>query len=325
MGEDGIEFHTVSPIPFNLHKTPRLTTPSIYSTKSLQDAASPLFRTSCQTLLREARRKFLLSPSTRRTQRNERQYSKSNGGFDESYEEQREDFGGDRGGDEMILFWLDGIPMPTMSINDNSTLGSVQTFSIWKENSPIISGRMEPGAGSVNTDILRDVTNLRRPGYLNHNSFFKKADQSARNPEQIAIEKALKDSSSPSLLSSSQGSIGGAILLQSRVAPSGTPNLFKAEIDAAAGDIVLYGSPSLIRPASGENIPVFPLVAHPHSKVDDRLGEGSRNLTRESSAINHYYDITSTLRPFTPDQNRYRATHFASALAILEGRTPRIT
>ena len=172
MGEDGIEFHTVSPIPFNVQRNLSLTASSIDGTSSLKAATSPSFRKSCQAVLREARRKFAQCALTRGNQPTGKEYPGTSEDGNENNLEQEENLGGDRQRDKKILSWLEDIPMPMASTNGNTTAGHMQKFDIWKETS-FASHRIKPNASSMNTDILRDITNLRHPGYLNHNSFFK--------------------------------------------------------------------------------------------------------------------------------------------------------
>ena len=148
MDDNKVNISTISPIPFDFNKAPRPTTPSVDSGDSDLDCSSPLFEKSIQVLLREMgdaeantpqRTNLSCSPKTR----------------------------------DAVYSWLEQVDIPSTFQESKNSKGKQRTLNVFHD------GHMQRLTGvqsEKNTTLgkaLRDVSKLRRPGYLQHNSFAK--------------------------------------------------------------------------------------------------------------------------------------------------------
>ena len=129
---------TISPIPLDFNK-PReeRSTPTVSSHGTEQDCSSPLFASSCRAVLRQS---YLEAPSPIENSR--------------------------------TLTWL--LDVQITSAAESNEAKSNKSFGVWEDVPSDGSSRRSNDIRQP-TQLLKDVTNLRRPGYLEHNSFFQSA------------------------------------------------------------------------------------------------------------------------------------------------------
>ncbi|MCJ1228656.1 hypothetical protein MMC12_005317 [Toensbergia leucococca] len=137
IGQTRVEYHTIIPVQLDFQRHHDLKTPSIHSEGSELDCSSPLFVRSCQAILKQAYRE---APSP--------------------------------AAEEPILSWLRDIETPPRA-RTRCDDAEVDLLEFWEDAA--ISGssgeKSEPIYRPSKT--LRNITDLRRPGYLEHNSFFQ--------------------------------------------------------------------------------------------------------------------------------------------------------
>lgn len=179
MGKKGPEVCAISPIPLSFASPPGFKTPSIHSTGSELDSSSPLFGKSAQVWLRKPQGGL---------------YSVSLDSTDARITRLK----------ESITTWLESVEHPSRSAVPKRVEKPEGAFGVFNDEdasrdpvSKQVSGD-NPGA-----EALKDISNLRRPGYLQHNSFAKPTLSSA------AKERAV-------LSQSSTGAFGGAVDRDSR-------------------------------------------------------------------------------------------------------------
>ena len=144
-----------SPIPLDFHKALRTSTPSIHSNGSEQDTSSPLFGKSCERILRDT----YSQPPDSTFQRESMEYSQ----LDElaSISEPRD--------------------APSPEACEAKTSNSARrAFGVFQDDSNGVSLSKGTDKSTTRSKVLKDISNLRRPGYLQFNSFAKDA-KSASN------------------------------------------------------------------------------------------------------------------------------------------------
>ena len=145
----------VSPIPLDFHNPLRTSTPSIHSNGSEQDTSSPLFGKSCERILRDTYAK----PPDSTFQRESMEHSL----LDElaSISEPRD--------------------APSPEACEAKTSDSARrAFGVFQDNSNGVSLSKGTDKSTTRSKVLKDISNLRRPGYLQFNSVAKDA-KSATN------------------------------------------------------------------------------------------------------------------------------------------------
>ena len=139
---------TTSPILLDYHKPLRMSTPSIHSNETRQDTSSPLFGKSCERILRQA---YAEPPQS---------------SFHREYDKNSQ------------LGRSTNITEP----RDLTSLGEVvrdarkgigRSFGVFKDRPDGESSSDQFGTSVLRSKVLKDVSNLRRPGYLQFNSFAK--------------------------------------------------------------------------------------------------------------------------------------------------------
>ena len=145
----------VSPIPLDFHKPLRTSTPSIHSNGSEQDTSSPLFGKSCERILRDA----YAHPPESTFQRKSIEHS--------------------------LLDDLAPISeprdVPSLEAREAKASDSARrAFGVFQDDSNGLSLSKETEKSTARSKVLKDISNLRRPGYLQFNSFAKDA-KSATN------------------------------------------------------------------------------------------------------------------------------------------------
>ena len=142
--------HNVSPILLDYDKPVRSSTPSVHSNGSELDTSSPLFRKSCERMRRET---YAVLPEST-FQRDCSDESR----LDDEWAFVREP--------------LDG---PLGEANESKALvGKARAFGIFDDEENGDSSRAV-GKPDISSKALKDISNLRRPGYLQFNSFAKDA------------------------------------------------------------------------------------------------------------------------------------------------------
>ena len=143
-------FRNASPIPLDFNKALRMSTPSIYSNGSEQDTSSPLFEKSCESVYRET---FTQPPKSTF----QREYFKDSQVEDRAFISEPRD-----------------LPSPeAREVTAPSSTG--RAFGVFQDGSNGRSLSKETGSLAIRSKVLKDVSNLRRPGYLQFNSFAKEA------------------------------------------------------------------------------------------------------------------------------------------------------
>ena len=140
----------VSPIPLDFHKPLRTSTPSIHSHGSEQDASSPLFGKSCERILRDT---YAQSPEST---------------FQcESVEHSQLD-------DLASIPEPRDVPSPEAR-EANPSKSARKAFGVFQDDSNGVSLQTGTTKSTTRSKVLKDISNLRRPGYLQFNSFAKDA------------------------------------------------------------------------------------------------------------------------------------------------------
>ena len=143
--------HPIAPIPLDFDTPLRISTPSVHSNGSEQDTSSPLFQKSCERVLRET---YAEPP--------ESEFSR------DVLEESQLDEGA------FVSETRDEPPADAReSKASSSTEGAFGVFKDALDGDPTPQG-VEKLA--VRSKALKDISNLRGPGYLELNSFVKDAN-----------------------------------------------------------------------------------------------------------------------------------------------------
>ena len=154
--------HNVSPVPLDYNKPVRSSTPSIHSNGTELDTSSPLFRKSCERVRRET---YAIPPESTF----ERGHSEESRLIDEwAFVPEPPD---DPPGEVTELKALTGKER-AFGVFDDTTNGDPSLSVVEKPN--------------VSSKALKDISNLRRPGYLQFNSFAKDKN-STTNPQNTVV------------------------------------------------------------------------------------------------------------------------------------------
>ncbi len=149
MDKNDVKVGAVASIPLDFNKPPRTSTPSIRSTGSDLDCSSPLFEKSLQALMRETSRDLPRSEETS-------QDSRSSGIGDS------------------VSDWLERVETP-ISLGEHTDAARkrqyLNVFQDGEKHEMALERDRNPLTGN---EALKDVSNLRRLGYLQHNSFAQK-------------------------------------------------------------------------------------------------------------------------------------------------------
>ena len=156
---------TISPIHLDYHNRTRIPTPSIHSNGSEQDTSSPSFGKSCQRLLEET---YAEPP----------RYS-----FQREYLE-----------DSLPDEWAfvsepRDVPLPKAP-KVETPRSTAKAFDVFRDKSNGGALQKKTGHKDLRSEALKDVSNLRRPGYLKFNSFAKDADSAGDQKTNAALGTA---------------------------------------------------------------------------------------------------------------------------------------
>lgn len=142
------KFHMVSPIPLDFNKQTRESTPSIHSTGTEMDTSSPLFPKSCERVLQEV----YAEPPESTFQRELQEHSQ----LDE------------------WAFVSEPRDEPAPEARESKVPSSTgRAFGVFEDASKDEFSSKEADKPVVRSKALKDISNLRRPGYLQFNSFAK--------------------------------------------------------------------------------------------------------------------------------------------------------
>lgn len=143
-------FRNASPIPLDFNKPLRMATPSTYSNGSEQDTCSPLFEKSCERIYRET---YAQPPKSTF----QREYLKNPQLEERAFISEPRD-----------------VPSPeAREANAHSSAG--RAFGVFQDRTNRGPLFKETVKLPIRSKALKDISNLRRPGYLQFNSFAKEA------------------------------------------------------------------------------------------------------------------------------------------------------
>ena len=140
----------VSPIPLDFHRPLRTSTPSVNSYGSEQDTSSPLFGKSCERILWDT----YAEPPESTFQRESIEYSQL----------------------DKLASISEPRDAPSFETCEAKASNSAsRAFGVFQDDSNGVSLSKEIDKSSTRSKALKDISNLRRPGYLQFNSFAKDA------------------------------------------------------------------------------------------------------------------------------------------------------
>ncbi len=140
----------IAPIPIDFDKPLRISTPSVHSNGSEQDTSSPLFRKSCERVFRETYAEAPESTFQRDVPRNSQL-------------------------DEWAFISEPPDAPPPNALVSKASSSRDPAFGVFKDASNENPSSKEVEKLAVRSKVLKDISNLRRPGYLKFNSFAKDA------------------------------------------------------------------------------------------------------------------------------------------------------
>ena len=255
--KDDVKVATVASIPLDFNKPLRTSTPSIHSSGSDLDCSSPLFEQSLEALIRETRRDVASSEEA-------------------THDSRSSDIR------DSVSSWLERLETPPNLDGQTNAAGKRQDLHVFQEGGedqlaprrdrkPITAGR-----------ALKDVSNLRRPGYLQHNSF----------AQTNQVNKSIADPARPVISGPEIQPFGGAADAESS----------RSFIEAKWAVLM-----------SNHNSRKKARSTRPRPKPTDTAHSTPHVLRRRRTCTSPQ---TSTL------QDPNRTAHFDLALARLEGRGP---
>ena len=252
---------SVSPIPLDFYKPLRTSTPSIHSNGTEQDTSSPLFQKSCERILRET---YSEQPESTL----ERQVLE-----DSQLDE--------------WAFVSEPREAPSYEAHESKASSSPErVFGVFKDalNGGEPSSK-KVGKLAVRSKALKDISNLRRPGFLKFNSFANDSD--------------LAKSQRGTVVPATASSIGfeGALDSESRRAyiESKWPELMKARVTG-----------SVAEPSQLDGVA--------RRRNEQAIG---RPLDTAHYSLSH---VRTSVADSSLNADPLRQAHFDLALARLEGR-----
>jgi hypothetical protein len=292
MGQDNkIEVHTISPIPFDIQKQPRLQTPSISSDNTEQESYSPLFPYSCKAAVKEAYKKFAFTSTE----------GPMTGGLNSAGVRPKN-----------IEEWLN----QTQTSEQATSIEIAESFEIWEDVES--GGQSTRKSTTLPCSALQDVTNfrpLKAPHFegVVRNPAVAMESRSNIDATRVAALKGAKKlpSRNPSGQTDAadlpetvhvQNPIDAVqfecthVALQGNFIPHAPcPLMWLTSLDASSGGRL---------PQHGTRVAHYELA----------LMEGETNSSSSPSAA------SVAIENAAGEQDSARAAHFAFALARLEGR-----
>ena len=154
--------HTISPILLDYDKPARSSTPSVHSSGSELDTSSPLFGKSCERVRRET---YAVPPEST---------------FERGCSE------GSRLDDEWAFVHEPPDDPPGEVTESKAPVGNGRAFGVFDDATNGDSSSRAVEKPDISSKALKDISNLRRPGYLELNSFAKDA-KSTTNPRDTVV------------------------------------------------------------------------------------------------------------------------------------------
>lgn len=145
VGAEGVEIHEINSIPIDFNKTVPTSTPSVYSTESQTAHSSPLFRMTYPEMVH---------------------YAESWATTSESDEVSEHVEPTDR-----VSAWLERVEMPPRIRTPMLLKRTTKDFNVFRDVAARDNSSQSARNNVSTPQILRDVSSLRQPGYLEHNSF----------------------------------------------------------------------------------------------------------------------------------------------------------
>ena len=253
---------SVSPIQLDFDKPLRASTPSIHSNGTEMDTSSPLFKSSCERILRES--------YTEAPELSSRPESPKNSLLDEwAFVSEPRD-----------------VASPKANVPEaDSDTG--RKFGVFRDDANGVSLSKRTGKTALRSKMLKNISNLRRPGYLQYNSF-------AKDPKSTANRA---DTAAPTAASSTPMTFEGAVEPKARRAHIKKKR--PGRLEGRGGDVTQV-SPKLDGAARRRNEQA---IGHP-------LDESLYSISGADTAMANV----------PPNARKRRQTHFNLALARLEGR-----
>ena len=154
--------HNIAPIPLNYDKPARSSTPSVHSNDTELDTSSPLFRKSCERVRRET---YAVPPEST---------------FGRGFSKQP------RLDDEWAFVSDPPDDPPEEGTESKALVDKGRAFGVFDDASKGNSSSRAAEKLNTSSKALKDISNLRRPGYLQFNSFAKDP-RSTKNPRDTAV------------------------------------------------------------------------------------------------------------------------------------------
>lgn len=155
----------ISSIPLDFHKPLRTSTPSIYSNGSKQDTSSPLFGKSCVHVVRDT----YVQPPQWTFQGESAEHS------------QMDEFAAISGPRDAHSLGARKAKVPS---------GTDRGFGVFHDDSGGESHSSRTGKSALRSKVLKDISNLRCPGYLQFNSFAKDTKSADDQAQSTAPDTA---------------------------------------------------------------------------------------------------------------------------------------
>ena len=251
---------TISPIPLDWNKRVRATTPSIHSNGTEQDTSSPLFRKSCERIRRDS---YAEPPGS----------SFQSEFPDNSQLEER-------------AFVSEPRDVPSPNVRESKAPSSTgRAFGVFEDASNCTSSSKEVQKPALRSKALKDISNLRRPGYLHFNSFAKDANSA---DDHIGA--------APPAIASSTG-FGGAPDPESR------------------RSYIKSKWPGLVQDPNNGSMPEPPRLDGVARRRNEQII--GRPIDRSHYSLSH---VRTSVADSSLNHDPVRQAHFDLALARLEGR-----
>ncbi|KAL6713678.1 hypothetical protein ACLMJK_009143 [Lecanora helva] len=171
MGLEDIEIKPIQPLPLDYNKLLPRGTPNVSSHGSELDCSSPLFMESYRRRAANSERTLF--------------YSSPDGSDARIMNQDR------------VLAWLGRIEGPSRANTPDNRDTKARNLDVFRDSSDTRPADVPIGRPEVSSKILKDVSNLRHPGYLAHNSFAiekkQKADDTLLQNRRIAAVDSKRD------------------------------------------------------------------------------------------------------------------------------------
>ena len=171
--DEGLEYHSIAPIPLDYNRAPAPRTPSIHTQGSVLDCTSPSFPKSAKAKLRSILKRKELNGLTEGNLRKISETSDHNGQLYGDIEDWLKDT------ESVEYEEVDVIDQ--IGEKDNKKA----SFPVWSPigEAGVASRDHEPQFSSQSA--LRDMTNIRQPRYLEKNSFFQDKERNEQDSSEF--------------------------------------------------------------------------------------------------------------------------------------------